>query len=363
MRRLDWYIGIAVLVAMAVVVLVLGGLDLLFTAIQELGETSGGYGAVAALSYVLMLFPSHLYEMLPMIALIGALAGLGTLAAGNELVAMQAAGVSRRRIAAAVMKPAVLVMGFGLLLGEVIAPPLEVRAEVAKALAQGDQVALSRYGHWERDGAAFMHFNAIEPDGILHGVSIFEYDAQQRLLRSVNAERAVYHGEGSSAGSYAWQLENGVDARYDYGNDTVSSILAQFVTQDRQLDLSPELLQVLIVNPDRMAMRDLYRYASRFERQGLDAAPYYLALWKKLLQPLATAVLVLLAISFIFGPLREATMGSRVFTAISVGLAFTILQRLVHSVSLVYQLSPLLAVLAPLLLCGLFGLVFIRRAV
>lgn len=362
MPRLDRHIGTAVLGAMAVVVLVLGGLDLLFTSIQEFGETSGGYGAVAALSYVLMLFPSHLYEMLPMTALIGALAGLGSLAAGNELVAMQAAGVSRRRIAIAVMKPSVLVMVLGVLLGEVVAPPLEVRAEVAKALAQGEQVALSRYGHWERDGTAYMHFNAIEPEGILYGVSIFEYDGQQRLLRSVNAERAVYDGAGTEAGSYAWRLEDGIDARYQHDTEAVASTLEHFATQDRVLDLSPELLQVLIVNPDRMAMRDLYRYASRFERQGLDAAPYFLALWKKMLQPLATAVLVLLAISFIFGPLREATMGSRVFTAISVGLAFTILQRLVHSVSLVYQLSPLLAVLAPLLLCALFGLAFIRRA-
>src|SRR5690606_27413300 len=113
---------------------------------------------------------------------------------------------------------------------------------------------------------------------------------------------------------------------------------------------------------DRMTMSDLYLYAQRFERQGQDADPYWLALWKKMLQPLTTAVLVLLAITFIFGPLREATMGSRVFTAISVGLVFTILQRLVHTASLVYQFSPLAAVLLPLLLCAMIGLLLFRRA-
>ena len=84
--------------------------------------------------------------------------------------------------------------------------------------------------------------------------------------------------------------------------------------------------------------------------------------WKKTLQPLTTAVLVLVAVSFIFGPLREATMGSRVFTAICFGLLFTILQRLVHNVALVYQFSPLTAVLLPLLLTALLGAWLFRRA-
>ena len=135
-----------------------------------------------------------------------------------------------------------------------------------------------------------------------------------------------------------------------------------FTVQGWDLDLTPDLLQVLIVAPDNMAISDLYRYAQRFERQGQDADSYYLSFWKKLLQPVTTAVLVLLAISFIFGPLRQATMGSRVFTAISFGLVFTILQNLVHSMSLVYQFAPLGAVLLPLVLCAGLGLYLLRRA-
>jgi lipopolysaccharide export system permease protein len=111
-----------------------------------------------------------------------------------------------------------------------------------------------------------------------------------------------------------------------------------------------------------MAISDLYRYAQRFARQGQDADSFYLSFWKKSLQPFTTLVLVLLAISFIFGPLRQATMGSRVFTAICFGLGFTILQNLLHTMSLVYQFAPLVAVLAPLLLCGVLGVLMLRRA-
>lgn len=369
MSRLDRYIGRAVLSAMVVVLLVLAGLEILFTTVDELGETNSQYQAADALRYVLYIFPRRVYELLSMTALVGALVGLGALAGTNELVAMRAAGVTRARIVVAVMKPAALVMVLGLVLGEWVAPPLEVRAEVSKALASGEQVALSRYGHWQRDGDAFMHFNTIEPEGILYGVNIFEFDENQRMVRSVIAERAVYQTAGGSQRELPeqargnWTLEEGTETRFDYADaDTLTSATSTFTTLAWPLNLTPDLLQVLIVDPDRMAISDLYRYARRFERQGQDASQYFLSFWKKLLQPFTTAVLVLLAISFIFGPLREVTMGSRVFAAISFGLGFTILQRLLQTVSLVYQFDPLLAVLAPLLLCLLLGLWLFRRA-
>lgn len=392
MLTLDRYIARGVFLAMALVLLVLGGLDLLFTIVDELGDTSESYGTAAALRYVLLTFPRHVYELLPMTALIGSLAGLGMLAAGNELVAMQVAGVGVGRIVLAVMKPAVVVMVAGLLLGEYLAPRMELRAELGKALSRGEEVGLSRYGQWQRDGSAFIHYNGVDPQGILYGVSLLVFDAEQRLVRSVEARRAVHVpagqagetgaasgavqreanrtqveqlSDGERPGSTRWLLEEGSDVQFRYATDGggVSSVVREdFAAQQWDLDLSPDLLQVLIVDADKMAMSDLRRYAQRFERQGQNAAPFHLSFWKKALQPLTTAVLVLVAISFIFGPLREATMGSRVFTAICFGLVFTILQRLVHNMALVYQLSPLLAVLLPLLLSALLGLYLFRRA-
>lgn len=356
MGKLERYIGRNVLLAMAVVLLALGGLDLLFTIFEELGETEGGYDTAAALRYVLLTSPRHIYELLPMTALVGALIGLGMLAATNELVAMQAAGVARARIVMAVLQPALLVVVAGLALGEFVAPRLEVRAEVGKALASGEQVALSRFGYWERDRSTFMHFNAIAPEGVMYGVSIFAFDDAQRMVRTVNAERAVY------AGGSRWVLENGTELEFTHTDEQVGGARRDFATQDWELGLTPELLEVLIVDPDRLAISDLYRYAQYFARQGRDADAYYLAFWKKTLQPFTTLVLVLVAISFIFGPLRQATMGLRVFTAICFGLAFTILQNLAHTTSLVYQFQPLFAVLAPVLACALLGAVLLRRS-
>ena len=361
MGRLDRYIARHVLAAMLLVLLVLGGLDLVFTLVDELGDSEGGYGTLAALQYVLYTAPRHLYELLPATALIGALAGLGSLAAANELVGMQAAGYSRWQLTRAVMQPAVLVMVIGLLLGEYVAPRLELQAEVDKSLARGQSIGLSRFGHWQRDGRSFLHFNTVETSGVMHGLALFEFDEQQRLSLQLQAERAVFPPAQDAGSTPRWQLVNVTRRDFNYEGDEVVSSLQVADELAWPLDLTPDLLQVVIVTPDRLSISDLWRFANRFLQQGLDAAPYFLAFWKKALQPVNTAVLVLVAISFIFGPLRSASMGSRVFSAISLGLIVTILQRLLQNLGLIYHLPPLSTVLFPILLCLLAGLLLLQR--
>lgn len=113
--------------------------------------------------------------------------------------------------------------------------------------------------------------------------------------------------------------------------------------------------------PDRQSMSGLYRFAQFFDAEGLDSTEYFLAFWKKMLQPFATIALVILAISFVFGPLRESTMGMRVFIAVAIGLGFTIVQRTMEPVSLLYGFSPFWAVLLPILVALICGLGLLRR--
>lgn len=360
MSKIDRYIGVTVLLAIALVFLVLLGLDFIFTLFEEIGDTGEGYGFGDAVLYVIMIIPRHIYEFLPIIALIGSLAGLGVLASSNELVVMQAAGVEAGRIVWAVMKPALAIMLFGLLLGEYVAPELQLRAEVRKAVAGGQEVMLSRYGYWQRAGNQYMHFNAIEPEGILHGVTIYRFNDERQPVANTFAERAVYQESGS--GDY-WMLENVEETLFHREEGEVRSSNRKMEQKTWEVDLTPELLQILIIEPEKMGISDLFRYARRFESQGQDADRYYLSFWAKVFQPLTTAVLVLVAISFIFGPLREATMGYRLFVSICFGLLFWIVQRLFHTISLVYQFEPLVAVLFPILLCGAIGVHLMRRAV
>jgi len=293
---------------------------------------------------------------LPFIALGGAWIGLGILASNNELVVMQAAGVSVWRIVLSVLKPTLLIMLLSLALGEYIAPPLEQLAQSNKAVQRSGNASIaSEQGTWRKVGNEYIHINAIAPGGeLLYGVTRYEVGANRNIVSSSFAESATYI---EREGSNYWRLSNVRES--NFGTGSISK--AEYLQEDWQIELSPELLSVLLVEPDRQSISGLYRFAQFFDSEGLDSATYFLAFWKKLLQPIATLVLVVLAISFVFGPLRESTMGFRVFVALGIGLVFTILQRLMEPASLLYGFSPLLAVLTPILLCAMLGLQLMRR--
>src|ERR1700712_4873146 len=177
MVKLDRYIGKSVLFAILGVLGVILGLASLFAFIDEMGEISDTYTLMDAVSFVVMTAPRRLYDMLPMAALIGCLIGLGALASSSELTIMRAAGVSIGRIVWAVMKPMLVLMVAGLLIGEYVAPVTEASAQAARSLAQGTGDGQSaQHGLWHRQGEEFIHINTVQPNGLLYGVTRYHFD-------------------------------------------------------------------------------------------------------------------------------------------------------------------------------------------
>lgn len=356
MRRLDRHISRSVVLAMLVVIALIASLDLIFSLIDELGDAEGDYTVASALAFVALTTPTSVYELLPFTALGGALIGLGVLASNNELVVMQSAGVRNSRIVFAVLKPTAVIMLLSLLIGEYVAPPLEQLANSNKAVQLSGNASINaEQGVWRKIGEDYIHINAIAPGGAsLFGVTRYRVDGQRRLSSASFAESAEY--QPASDRPY-WLLNNVQTTVF-----TQAGLRTQnYLQEEWQVELSPELLSVLLVEPDRQSISGLYRFARFFESEGLDSSTYFLAFWKKLFQPVTTLALVILAISFIFGPLRESTMGFRVFVALAIGLVFTILQRMMEPASLIYGFSPLLAVLVPILIAVAAGSYLLRR--
>jgi lipopolysaccharide export system permease protein len=141
-----------------------------------------------------------------------------------------------------------------------------------------------------------------------------------------------------------------------------SSEVLQIPSERWGIELSPQLLGAVVLEPDALSVTGLWSYIHYLADQGLANGRYWLAFWNKVLQPLVTGALVLMAISFIFGPLRSVTLGQRVFTGVLVGFVFRIVQDLLGPSSLVFGFPPLVAVLLPATVCALGGLWLLRRA-
>ncbi len=352
MVKLDRYIGKSVFLAILAVSGIILGLASLFAFIDEMKNISSTYTMMDVLSFVVLTAPRRLYEMLPVAALIGCLIGLGSLASNSELTIMRAAGVSTSRIVWAVMKPMLVLMLAGILIGEYLAPATESVAQANRALAQGGGDAQSsKHGMWHREGDEFIHINAVQPDGKLLGVTRYRFDKERHLLSASFAKKASFEQDH-------WQLgEVATTVFHDRSTEVINTPEERW-----DVSLSPELLSTVVMAPDALSISGLWGYIHYLKDQGLSNGRYWLAFWVKVLQPLVTAALVLMAISFIFGPLRSVTLGQRVFTGVLVGFAFKIAQDLLGPASLVFGFSPLFAVLLPAGICALAGTWLLRRA-
>lgn len=352
MLKLDLYIGRTIALAIGAVLLVILGLDIVFAIVDQLGEFERGYGLAEAVQYVVWTLPARIYGQLGFSALVGCMVGLGTLAGTSELTVMRAAGVSIGRIAWAVMKPILVLIVSGLALAEFVIPKTNAIAEGNKARALGELEAsgLER-GLWLRDSGEFVHFNAALPDGALYGVTRYQFGDNRELERVEFSERGQFTGQ-------QWSLENSRITSFSAQN----SHSAQLPTSAWKAEISPELFALIVPLPSDLSPRNLWSYATFLDRKGEDASRYWLQFWKKLLQPLTIAALVMVAISFIFGPLREVTTGLRVFTGIIVGIVFQTVQDMLGPSSLVFGFPPFLAVLLPIVLCFAAGWLLLKRA-
>lgn len=346
MRILNRYLFKTIFFSVLTVLLVLCALHFLGIVVEELKEISDSYTFLEILLYTSLNLPLSFYEFIPFAALVGALIGLGGLASTSELVVMRSAGVSLMQISLSVVRPIIVLIVMSLFLAEYVIPFTEQYAENRRSLKlNGVNTALSsRRGLWNREGDEYMHFNQVQTNGRLLGVTRYRFDENHVLLSSSFSASATYIDK-------YWQEE-----------DVVETVFLPGGTEHRHydqrswyMDLSPELLTILVQESENLSISKLYNYIGYLKQQNINSGSFRLSFWAKTLQPLAVISLVLIAISFVFGPLREVTMGYRIFSGVVVGIIFQLAQELFGPASLLYGFPPFVAVMVPILTCCLIG--------
>ncbi|MCE2571354.1 LPS export ABC transporter permease LptG [Motilimonas eburnea] len=338
MGILDRYIGRTIIAATLLCLLTLVGLSAIIKFVEQLGKVGQGeYDLMMAALYVLLKMPKEIELFFPMAALIGSLIGLGSLASSSELVVMQAAGISKLRIAFAVLKTAIPIMVLVMVMGEFVSPISEQAAkELRRGATKGGDVISSQYGVWAKDGENFVSIGEVRNKTQLYDVSVFIFNDELELTQALHAERAEYTDK-------VWQA-------YDITKTTFSHkqvSTEQFPQQAFESGLTPDKLSVVTIKPEDMSMRNLWDYIDYLQANKQDAARYQLAFWRAVMVPFTVLVTMLLAISFIFGPLRTVTMGARLMMGIVVGFTFYVSNEMFGPVSLVFNFPPLVGAVTP----------------
>ncbi len=348
---LDRYLLIHVLGGTLLTLLVLGGLDGFIAFINELDTVGrGDYGHAQAALYILFTLPRRIYEYAPTAMLIGSLLSLGGMAGHGEITAIRAAGLSIAGIARAVLKAGFIFVLLIFLLGEFVAPDAQKMGQKLRSESISGKVAVQdASGIWMRNRDLFVKARVIINNETMLDLSVYRFDGVH-LSEIVKAKLA----EKNEAG---WLLKN--IRKLAITPDKVTQ--TELAEEQWPKIVNENLFEVLRVNPEEMAARDLSSYVGYLRDNDLESGQYELAFWNRFVIPLSSLVMLLLALPFIFGSQRTGGAGQRLFMGVMLGVGYFLVSRLLNQLGIVYGLPALLSAVLPALLFLGLAVFLLRR--
>lgn len=352
MRLLGNYIGKTIAGHILAVMLVLLSLYFFSTFVTEITEVGKGkYQIFDALRFSIMLMPRQVYELFPLVALMGTMLGLGALANTSELTVMRAAGISVPQIMREILKIGAVMVVIAAILGEVIAPPLEKEARIQRARALSEKISVNaKSGLWAREGDTFVNIERLLTHGRASGIHLYSFDPDGKLLQSTSAKQGQYVDN-------RWQLQRVEHTFFDEKRITVKFEK----TAEWKSSVTPEVIDVVAIPPENLSILDLQEYITYLHENELEAQRYELSFWVRFVTPFATAGMILLAIPFVFGSLRAVGVGQRIVLGALIGIGFYLFNGIFGRIGVVYDLSPIFSAATPTVMVFVAWYFLMRR--
>src|SRR3990167_336369 len=332
-KILERYLAKSVIAATGLTAVVIAAILFIMTLLSEfknLGQ--GDYGFSAAVLYVFMRMPNLIYQFSPMLILLGSIIGMSMLASHRELAVMRASGFSIHRIIYSVFGAALLMIFCVSLLCELSGPELTHRAEVSKDnLQNAGQAVVTSSGVWLHVEDNFIHVQRVVGKQLLEGVTRYKFDADHRLLASYYAKTMTREDKKE------WVMHDAVKTTF-MTNRTMSEAYPEL---SWDLNFNNHLLNTGMVEPSEMSLSKLARYSRDLEQNGLQSSQYRFEFWTRIFMPLASLVMIFLAIPFVLGAFSQAMMGLRLMVGVIAGFAFFIMNSFLGQLCIVYQVPPM----------------------
>jgi lipopolysaccharide export system permease protein len=325
-----------------------------FDLIKELDDLNkGNYRLTAMLGYVSLMLPSHAYVLLPAAGLMGTLFALARMSEQSEITVLRASGLSLRQLSLHVAGAGLVLAALTMAVGELVTPQTEEAAKGLRLKATRSIVAREfRSGFWVKDDRSFVNIQDVTPDTELLNIRIYEFDRSYRLAAISRAEKGTY------AGPNEWRLSNVELTRFE-GERAVLQRLPQVTWSSV---LTPDILSVLKIVPERMSASNLLAYIEHLRDNRQKATRYEIAFWGKLLYPVAAVAMMILAIPFALGSARAGGVGTRIVMGILIGLAFHFAGRLFSHVGLLNDWPALVSAGMPVLIVAMVAAIGLQRA-
>jgi lipopolysaccharide export system permease protein len=330
----------------------------------NVGKPGAAYRLTQALAYVTLLIPSHLYELLPIAVLIGTIFVMARLAQSSEYTILRTSGLGPWRALRTLLTLGLMFTVLTFAVGDYLAPVAGRTAQLLKARLEG-RISIGQTGAWLKERQPYNTYNvnvgALTPDGDMQGVRIFESDSRGFLVSVTQAPKGRFADDG------AWLLDNAERSEFTgSGGDIAKVERVKVPTLRWPTEITPEMVSVALLKPDRMSTIDLFQYIRHLETNGQTSQRYEIEFWRKVFYPLSCMVMVVLALPFAYLHFRAGGITTYVFGGVLIGISFFLLNNVFGYIGNLQNWRPWLTAAAPGLIytmfsLGAFGWLVLRR--
>ncbi|MGB6242272.1 MAG: LPS export ABC transporter permease LptG [Castellaniella sp.] len=359
MRTARHYLAREIYRSTTIVLVALVGLFMFFALIEGLDKV-GERLSLLNLFYLQALdLPNHLYELLPIGLLIGAVLALASLAQRNELTILRASGVSGLKLLTTLWLITIPMVLGAYILSEYITPAAELRGSESRLslLGRTDGGRLSS-GYWFKEsdaggGTRIINIHQLSGQGQVEGVTLYEFRPDDTLQAYVQAKTGQFEQgtltlqDVTETRTLPQSTSALADARIP------KSPVAEVLHLERRsipTSLSPERLIARILTPERMAISDLLDYIQYLHNNNLQTDRQEVALWRKVAYPFTLLVMMTIAAPISFMQTRRGGIGPKVFLGIILGVGFFMLNQLALNAGMLGDWPPWATALVPSLL-------------
>ena len=335
----------------AVALVAIGFLSLFafFDLVDEIGSigrySDTGYGLAPALTFVALMVPSHLYELLPIAVLIGTIFVMARFAQSSEFTILRTSGLSPWRAL-----KTLLVLGFGFVLltfaiGDYISPMADRTGQLLKARYQGS-ITVGQTGAWLKERQPQAHYainvGALESNGSMRGVRIFEFDEQGFVMSTMLA------GSATIGRDDVWHLASVERTEFPARQAVQAQVdRVHLDSYEWASKVSSEMVSAALLKPERMSTIDLFQYIQHLQANAQTAQRYEIEFWRKVFYPLSCLVMVVLALPFAYLHFRAAGIATYVFGGVMAGISFFLLNNVFGYIGNLQSWQPWLTAAMP----------------
>ncbi len=357
MKIIDRYIAKTLLKYSAVVLTILVGVFAFFKFLEEVDQIGqASYTMVDALAYIALLIPSITYSLSSLILLLGVVLGLGHLASNSELIIMRGSGSSIMDITKTTLKSALAFMLVFMLFGELLAPISSEFAKQHRAQALSQQhVGTNQQGFWLKDSGHFVRVGKNLNGEVFEDFMLIDLQDSTQLNTVIVGDRATFDGAQV-------RLEN--PDKYTLKHQQASVIIdkAQLESYQTPVAFDQDLVSALKKRPQELSLWALFKQTLFLSENNLASDAYEMELYARLVKPLTLVAMVILSIPFVFGSLRDSSLGKKIFFGVVLGLGLHLVSKISSMISLRFQLDHLVSATLPTLLVLVLALALLYRA-